>query len=228
MVLGQSDADLWNATPVAVFLVSSLAAFVLECRPKNDKLYDWILSNAANGEESESLLARSPEKRANVFSRFTFAWMTPLLEKGRRTPLTMEDTFPLRKDFYPDEVSAKLQRHWQRELKRQTPSLLRASIRTFGSTWALSSAFKLMSDIVSFLNPILLSRLLGFVASYNTPQGEPIEYGYFYAAAMFIVACVQTLASQQHLVQNQRIRTIMKAGYITAIYQKTMLLSNDT
>ncbi|KAJ2614979.1 hypothetical protein H4S08_001460 [Coemansia sp. RSA 1365] len=197
-------------------------------QPKQEKLYDWLLANTTDNEESESDMVWSPEMRANIFSRFTFAWMTPLLEKGRHTPLTMEDTFPLKEEFHPDKVSAKLQRHWQRELKRQKPSLLRASIRTFGSIWALSSVFKLASDLVSFLNPILLSRLLGFVANYNTPEGEPIEYGYFYAASMFIVACVQTLAAQQHFVQNQRIRSVIKAGYTTVIYQKAMLLSNDT
>ncbi|KAJ2849384.1 hypothetical protein J3B02_003803, partial [Coemansia erecta] len=44
---------------------------------------------------------------------------------------------------------------------------------------------------------------------------------------MFVVASVQVLAFQQHWVQNQHVNCLMKISYTTAIYRKTLRLSND-
>ncbi|KAJ1998330.1 hypothetical protein GGI04_005049, partial [Coemansia thaxteri] len=140
----------------------------------------------------------------------------------------MEDTWELGSEYRPDVVNARFQRNWQKELQSGRPSLLRATLRTYGWSLALSGFYKLIKDLVSFLNPILLSRLIGFVSRYNTANAEPIEYGYFYAASMFVVASVQTLAFQQHWAQNQRISCLIKTSYTTAIYRKTLTLSNDT
>ncbi|KAJ2240406.1 hypothetical protein GGH97_004678, partial [Coemansia sp. RSA 475] len=100
-------------------------------------------------------------------------------------------------------------------------------MRTYGAVWALGGFYKLVSDLVSFVNPILLSKLIGFVSTYHTPAAEPIQNGYFYALSMFVVASVQTLVFQQHWVQNQHVNCLIKISYTTAIYRKTMALSND-
>ncbi|KAJ2743758.1 hypothetical protein GGI20_003515 [Coemansia sp. BCRC 34301] len=227
-----------NSTPgvvtaCSVFLLLSLAALVLESQPKPYMLYE--LDDDEDGEEyfPQSLEGgshgayQSLEERANIFSRLTFAWVTPLLDQGYRKPLQMEDIYELGHDFYPDVVSARFQYNWQEELRSGHPSLFRATMRTYGLSLVLSGLFKLMKDLVSFLNPILLSRLIGFVSRYNTPGADPIEYGYFYAISMFLVATVQNVAFQQHWVQNQRINCWLKISYRTAIYRKTMTLSND-
>ncbi|KAJ2328202.1 hypothetical protein GGI00_004260, partial [Coemansia sp. RSA 2681] len=220
-------------TACSVFLLLSLAALVLEAQPKPHILYE--LDDDEDGEEyyPESLeeasrcTYRSPEERANIFSLLSFTWMTPLIERGYKKPLQIEDTLELSRDFRPDVVNARFQRNWQEELRSGQPSLFRATLRTYGLSLALSGLLRLTRDLVSFLNPILLSRLIGFVSRYNTPSADPIEYGYFYAISMFLVATVQNVASQQHSVQNQRISCWLKISYRTAIYRKTMTLSND-
>ncbi|KAJ1932862.1 hypothetical protein EC988_009314, partial [Linderina pennispora] len=170
---------------------------------------------------------QSPEERANIFERLTFSWMTPLLELGYNKPLQLEDTWELMPEYQPDVVTDNFQRNWQAELQSGQPSLFRATLRTYGVPYLLGGFYKLIKDLVSFLNPILLSRLIGFVGTYNTPQAEPVENGYFYALSMFIVATIQTMAFQQHWVQNQKVNCMLKTSYTTAIYRKTLALSND-
>ncbi|KAI8318340.1 hypothetical protein GQ54DRAFT_92075, partial [Martensiomyces pterosporus] len=207
----------------AAFLVSAMAALVLESQPKPHMLYELL-----DSDDDEAYAAyRSPEECANIFSLITFSWMTPLLEKGYRTPLQMEDTWELSREYHPKAVTEKFQHNWQEELRSGQPSLFRAMMRTYGASLALGGFYKLVKDLVSFLNPVLLSRLIGFVGTYNTPNAEPIENGYFYAVSMFVVASVQTAAFQQHWVQNQKVNCLLKTSYTTAIYRKTMTLSND-
>ncbi|KAJ1949706.1 hypothetical protein FBU59_001024 [Linderina macrospora] len=100
-------------------------------------------------------------------------------------------------------------------------------MRTYGAAYLLGGLYKLIKDLVSFLNPILLSRLIGFVGTYNTPNAEPVENGYFYAISMFIVASIQALAFQQHWVKTQKVNCMIKTSYTTAIYRKALALSND-
>ncbi|KAJ1735865.1 hypothetical protein LPJ61_000309 [Coemansia biformis] len=237
--------DLVTTDPEAVvantlFMLAALATLALECQPKPHRLYELpeddddyddddycgyeggVLGGAA-GRQS----LRSPEERANIFSQLTFSWMTPLLEQGFRKPLEMEDTWELARQYRPDVATAEFQRNWQAELKRPNPSLFRATARTYWMAWALAGFYKLVKDLVAFLNPILLARLIGFVSTYNTANAEPIENGYFYSVAMFVVASVQTLAFQQHWSQNQRVNCLMKISYTTAIYRKALVLSND-
>ncbi|KAJ1758176.1 hypothetical protein LPJ69_004164, partial [Coemansia sp. RSA 1752] len=178
-------------------------------------------------DDKDDVELKSPEDRANLFSRLTFSWLTPLLEQGFRKPLQMEDMLELSKRYQPDVATTEFQRNWQAEQQRRNPSLFRATIRTYGAVWALGGFYKLVSDLVSFVNPILLSKLIGFVSTYHTPAAEPIQNGYFYALSMFVVASVQTLVFQQHWVQNQHVNCLIKISYTTAIYRKTMALSND-
>ncbi|KAJ1871511.1 hypothetical protein LPJ55_003810, partial [Coemansia sp. RSA 990] len=220
--------DLVETRPEAViantlFMLASLAALALECQPKPHTAYQLL----ADDEDDDELTLQSPEERANIFSRLTFTWMTPLLEKGYHKPLQMEDTWELSNKYRPDVATEKFQRNWRAELDSGRPSLFRATMRTYGLAWALGGFYKLVKDLVAFLNPILLSRLIGFVSKYGTAEAEPIENGYFYALSMFVVASVQTLAFQQHWAQNQQVNSLMKISYTTAIYRKTMALSND-
>ncbi|KAJ2726275.1 hypothetical protein GGI07_000752, partial [Coemansia sp. Benny D115] len=222
----------------AAFMLAALAALAMECQPKPQSLYN-LLPDDDDDEDAYGTYEHyfdnperfrtyeSPEERANIFSQLTFSWMTPLLEKGFRKPLQMEDTWELGTEYRPDIVTKHFQRNWRDELRSNSPSLFRATMRTYGVAWALGGLYKLIKDLVSFLNPILLSRLIGFVSAYGTEHAEPIEYGYFYALSMFVVASVQTLAFQQHWVQNQRVKCLMKISYTTAIYRKTIVLSND-
>ncbi|KAJ2835292.1 hypothetical protein J3B01_003635, partial [Coemansia erecta] len=218
--------DLVETQPAAMvantlFMLAALATMALECQSKPHCLYQLP------DDDKDDVQLKSPEERANVFSRLTFTWMTPLLEQGYRKPLQMEDMLELSKRYQPDVATAEFQRNWQAEQQRRNPSLFRATMRTYGAVWALGGFYKLVSDLVSFVNPILLSKLIGFVSTYHTPAAEPIENGYFYALSMFVVASVQTLVFQQHWVQNQHVNCLIKISYTTAIYHKTMALSND-
>ncbi|KAJ2643197.1 hypothetical protein IW137_002471, partial [Coemansia sp. RSA 1287] len=204
-----------------LFMLTALATMALECQPKPHGLYQLP------DDDEDYVGFQSPEERANVFSRLTYTWIALLLEQGYCKPLQMEDVWDLSRQYQPDVAAAEFQRNWQAEQQRSNPSLFHATMRTYGAVWMLGGVYKLVNDFVMILNPILLSRLIGFVSTYHTPAAEPIQNGYFYALSMFVVASVQTLAFQQHWTQNQRINSLIKTGYTTAIYRKTMALSND-
>ncbi|KAJ2795289.1 hypothetical protein H4R20_005934, partial [Coemansia guatemalensis] len=223
--------------PVALFTVASLAVFSLECQPKPDKLFESSGNDADDVDNSgfgkledcddDYCTAESPEERANVFSRYTYTWVGSLLQKGYHKQLNLEDIWKLTGQYRPDVVHARFQHNWQKELKSSSPSLFRATVRTYWKIWALAGMHEFCRAMASFIRIILVSRLIEFAATYGTDHGSPIEYGYFYAVALFLTASELNVSFRLRWTHAQRLKTFIRTSYMTAIYQKTLALSND-
>ncbi|XP_056361549.1 ATP-binding cassette sub-family C member 3 isoform X2 [Oenanthe melanoleuca] len=103
------------------------------------------------------------------------------------------------------------------------PSFLKALLRTFGPYFLIGSFFKLIQDLLSFVNPQLLSVLIGFIKD----KDAPAWWGFLIAALMFICAVLQTLILHQHFqycfVTGMRLRT----GIIGVIYRKSLAITNS-
>ncbi|XP_005144314.2 ATP-binding cassette sub-family C member 3 isoform X1 [Melopsittacus undulatus] len=103
------------------------------------------------------------------------------------------------------------------------PSFLKALLRTFGPYFLIGSFFKLIQDLLSFVNPQLLSALIGFIKN----KDAPAWWGFVIAALMFICAVLQTLILHQHFqycfVTGMRLRT----GITGVIYRKSLVITNS-
>ncbi|XP_024120755.1 canalicular multispecific organic anion transporter 2 isoform X3 [Oryzias melastigma] len=102
------------------------------------------------------------------------------------------------------------------------PSFLRALLKAFGPYFLIGSAYKLLQDIITFVNPQLLSLLISF-----TKQDDvPLWWGYTLAFLMFFTAFLQTLILHHHFqycfVTGMNIRTAL----IGAIYRKALVITN--
>ncbi|CAG8480040.1 2241_t:CDS:10 [Ambispora gerdemannii] len=193
--------------------------FVLELLPKPKSEYEYL-----GGEENENVC---PEETANIFSRLTFYWMTPLMKLGYSKYLTFEDLWELKKEDQSTLLSRKFEVAWKKELAKKNPSLLRACVTTFGGPFFSAAIFKASQDILGFTQPLLLSQLMDFVSSYGTKTEKPHAYrGILIACLMFFTAICQTILLHQYfqlcIVTGMRLR----AGLVTAIYQKALRLSN--
>ncbi|XP_033840127.1 ATP-binding cassette sub-family C member 3 isoform X3 [Periophthalmus magnuspinnatus] len=102
------------------------------------------------------------------------------------------------------------------------PSFLRALVRAFGPYFLIGSAFKLLQDVITFVNPQLLSMLISFTKQ----RGVPDWWGYALAFLMFFTAILQTLILHQHFqycfVTGMNVRTAI----IGAIYRKSLAITN--
>ncbi|XP_035808113.2 ATP-binding cassette sub-family C member 3 isoform X1 [Amphiprion ocellaris] len=119
----------------------------------------------------------------------------------------------------PEEVEVLLSN--QKSAPRQ-PSFLRALIKAFGPYFLIGSAYKLLQDIITFVNPQLLRLLIAFTKQ----KGVPDWWGYALAIAMFFTALLQTLILhhqfQYCFVTGMNVRTAV----IGAIYRKSLVITN--
>ncbi|KAJ1996422.1 hypothetical protein GGI25_000485 [Coemansia spiralis] len=226
---------LWVAR--YIYSIGIAALFCVELWPR--RINEYILpedtdvlgafGNSSYTEESTGKCA--PEESANIFSRLSFAWMSPLLEFGQHKQIGEGDLWKLPAKYAPLNVVEKFDANWQYELSNSmhhTPSLLRALWKTHGAPFALAGVFKLIQDILQFTQPVLLSRLIGFVASHATDNPLPISYGFFYATAMLICQAIQTIFLHQYFQLGMVTGMKAKSSLTAAIYKKALRISNDT
>ncbi|KAJ2795708.1 hypothetical protein H4R20_005789, partial [Coemansia guatemalensis] len=220
--------------PISLLTLAALANLILECQSKPRELFKQADSSTGEGEfgkledsDDDYCTSGSSEERANVFSRYTYTWVGSLLRKGYRKQLQLEDMWKLTGQYRPDVVNARFQRNWKKELESGKPSLFRATVRTYWKIWALAAMHEVLRVATSLLRPVVLSRLIEFATSYGSDKSSPIEHGYFYAVALFLVSCEQNVAYRLRWTHAQRVKTLVRTSYMTAIYQKTLKLSND-
>ncbi|KAJ1130883.1 hypothetical protein NDU88_009227 [Pleurodeles waltl] len=106
---------------------------------------------------------------------------------------------------------------------QKEPSLLKVLVTTFGPFFLIGSVYKLFQDLLSFVNPKLLSVLIGFIKNENAPSW----WGFLIATLMFLSAVLQSLILhlQFHyaLVTGMRLRTAITG----IIYRKALVITNS-
>ncbi|CAG8664846.1 5084_t:CDS:10, partial [Acaulospora morrowiae] len=209
-----------NALLFFTLLLSEILApiiFVLDLIPKPKNDYELISDDQhANLEEN-----------ASIYSRLTFAWMNSLMRLGYSKYLALDDLRDLRTEDQSKKISASFERAWKKQLTKKNPSLFKAIAYTFGGPFAFAALFKVLQDILNFVQPQLLKQLMIFVSSQKSDDPQPMLRGYLIAVMMLLTAVLQTMFLHQYFqlcfVTGMRTR----AGLVTAIYQKSLLLSNS-
>ncbi|RIB11911.1 ATP-binding cassette transporter 1 [Gigaspora rosea] len=203
------------------FLFSILLAlfvFVLELLPKPKAEYELIEDDPKT----------SPEEGANIFSRLTFYWMTPLMKLGHEKYLVLSDLWNLNAEDRSKKISADFEAAWKNQLSKKNPSLLKALIVSFGGPFAFAAFFKASQDLLNFVQPQLLKQLILFVSRQDDVDKPSALWGYCIAAMMFLTAVFQTMFLHQyfHLCAVTGMRA--RAGLVSLIYKKALLLSNSS
>jgi len=210
-----------DSSAFALFTISTICSFVqfiLENLKKDRNGYMRVEEEGLND---------CPEENANIFSLLTFWWLNKLMKLGHEKPLTMDDLWNVNRADRSRVVSQQFQKYWQRETQKAKPSLLRACVKAFGGTFFLAAFFKFTQDVMAFIQPQLLRRLMQFISSYQTNETD-ISEGLSIAISMLLTAMVQSLCLHQYFQRTIVSGMRLRSSLITAIYEKSLRLSSTT
>lgn len=177
-------------------------------------------------------LVKSPYDTADVFSRITFNWMGPLMRRGYEHYLTQNDLPALPEELKSHNTAETFTENYYNQ-DNSSPSLFWAIARSFGTPFVLGGVFKALQDSLAFVQPQLLRMLIKFVNEYselrNDPDGPiPLTKGLMIALAMFAVSVTQTACLHQYFQRAFDLGMKIKTSLTTVIYDKALVLSNDT
>ena len=127
--------------------------------------------------------------------------------------LSLKDTANVTYGAGNDEVILKTGPS-EAEKSRQNLSVFGPLLKTFGGSFLLGSCLKLCHDLLVFVSPVLLRRIIAFSES-----DEPVWQGVLYAACLLLFAMVQTLLLSQYFYRMYQVGMWTKASMISAIYR---------
>ncbi|XP_013389987.1 multidrug resistance-associated protein 1 [Lingula anatina] len=104
------------------------------------------------------------------------------------------------------------------------PSFTKAMLWSFGGYYAWAGLLKLVYEIVMFVNPVLLSYFISFIES-----DDPFIWrGYLLAVVMFMTSLLKAFLNQHQYYMSQVVGLRMRTAAITALYRKSLRLSNES
>ena len=165
----------------------------------------------------------SPELSANLFSTILFSWISPMIAKGYRKPLTEADLWTLNPEDQSMFCNDAFSREWKRESRKKTPSLTKAFFRSFGFSFVIGGLYKLVQDILGFVPPFLLNYVISFLQNPDAPGWQ----GYMYAVAMLVSATVQSIFLHQYFQRITMTGLQLRSATITSVFDKALRLSNS-
>ncbi|KAI9591578.1 multi drug resistance-associated protein MRP [Syncephalis fuscata] len=168
----------------------------------------------------------SIEEKSNIYSYLTFQWMSPILALGYQRPLVMNDLWPVSSKHRTRYVSSLFDNCWNYYLNRGQPSLVKTLVYSFGSKMLVSGVCKFIHDLLAFVQPFLLSKLMIFVSSYATKHPLPAYQGFLISGSMFLATLIQTCFLHQYFQLSQVTGMNVRTAMSTAIYRKALRLSN--
>ncbi|PON71683.1 ATP-binding cassette containing protein [Parasponia andersonii] len=154
-----------------------------------------------------------PERHVNIISEIYFTWLTPLMQKGYRKPLTEKDVWQLDTWDETETLIKKFQRCWVVESQRSKPWLLRALNNSLGGRFWIAGLFKIGYDLFQFVGPLILNQLLQ-----SMQRGDPAWIGYIYAFLIFAGVSIGVLNESRFYQNVQR---------VAAIFRKSLRLNHE-
>jgi len=157
---------------------------------------------------------------ADLFSLWTFTWMSPLMTLGGTRPLVTRDVPSLSLSSQSTAILTRFEEAWELQLQRREPSFFSALTSAFGWRWIVSMSYASVFGIALIGSPQVVKKLLSWLEN----PTDDVSVGYGWAVGLwFCFFCVSSCVSQMYM-SNTLMGTDMRTGVMLAVFSKATKL----
>ncbi|CAE6929912.1 ABCC1 [Symbiodinium natans] len=190
---------------------------------------DGISMVGGGGRFARSLSTRepSPEDQVGIIGWLAFSWFTPIVdlafqrdkESGKLEPT---DVYPLTNRNVAHRQLERLDQQWQVELQKEKPALLSAMRRAFFGEVFSTAWVKFLNDVLHFVGPFLLNKIINFVKGTGEEAGEEQWVGYMYAIGMVLSSAFQAFLMAHYFQGGYQTGMRLRTALILMSYSKAL------
>ncbi|KAK3010474.1 hypothetical protein RJ639_012693 [Escallonia herrerae] len=158
---------------------------------------------------------------ASLFSRATWLWMNPVLSKGYKSPLKMEEVPSLPPDHQAETMAQLFEMNWPRPGENVNNAVRTTLIRCFWKEIAFTGFLAVVRLSVMYIGPVLIQSFVGFTSG---KKNNPAE-GYYLILTLLISKVIEVLSSHQFNFQSLKLGMLIRSSVISAMYKKGLRLS---
>ncbi|XP_051141959.1 ABC transporter C family member 4-like [Andrographis paniculata] len=160
---------------------------------------------------------------ASILSIAFWFWMNPLLEKGRKEPLKIDDVPSLATEHKAELLSQRFLRNWPKPEEKSKHPVLKTLVRSFWLHLVLTALLAVLRLSVLYIGPTLIQK---FVAYTSGDRSSPFE-GYYLVGILLMAKCVEVMSSHQFNFHTQKLGMLIRSTLITSLYRKGLRLSGS-
>ncbi|KAK1558476.1 hypothetical protein Q3G72_002759 [Acer saccharum] len=179
------------------------------------------------GQESninEPLLRKSEVSgyaSASLFSKAFWMWMNPLLTKGYKTPLKIEEVPSISPEHKAERLSQLFESKWPKPEENCKNPVRTTLLRCFWKDIAFTAFLAIIRLVASYVGPVLINSFVNFTAGKGSSPNE----GYYLLLILLLSKFVEVFSSHHFNFSSQKLGMKIKASLITCLYKKSLKLS---
>ncbi|KAJ3017837.1 UNVERIFIED_CONTAM: Canalicular multispecific organic anion transporter 2, partial [Siphonaria sp. JEL0065] len=155
--------------------------------------------------------------------------MQPLLIKGQKQELTLEELWRPDKSQSSAEIHEKFNKQWKSEIQMgqktgKKPWLIRALLKAFYPALLVGFAEYCISFACTFVEPMLLQSMLLFIGE----RGTESYVGYTIAVGIWLNALLNVLMGVQMWISAMSVGFQIRSSLCSAIFRKSLNLTNTS
>ncbi|KAG5084111.1 hypothetical protein JHK84_054149 [Glycine max] len=217
-----NDVVSFISLPLSLFLlfvaVKGSTGIVIpteETRPlleEETKLYD-------GGDETESEVTGFAS--ASILSKAFWSWINPLLRKGYKSALKIDEIPTLSPEHRAERMSSIFESKWPKSNERSKHPVRITLLRCFWKELAFNAFLAIIRLCVMFVGPVLIQSFVDFTSGKRSSEYE----GYYLVLILLVSKFIEVLATHHLNFQAQKLGTLLRSTLIPSLYKKGLMLS---
>ncbi|XP_057424445.1 ABC transporter C family member 14-like [Lotus japonicus] len=221
------DTTSLISLPLSLFLVFVAVKGSTGVRPSQESQLQVVLDDEDT--ESKLLYDSSAESKSNVtgfasasvVSRAFWIWLNPLLSKGYKSPLVINDIPSLSPQHRAERMSILFESKWPKSDEKSNHPVRTTLVRCFWKEMLFTAILAVIRLCVMFVGPLLIQDFVDFTSG----KGSSVYEGYYLVLILLCAKFVEVFTTHHFNFNSQKLGMLIRNTLITSLYKKGLRLS---
>ncbi|KAK2990621.1 hypothetical protein RJ640_019901 [Escallonia rubra] len=158
---------------------------------------------------------------ASFVSLAFWFWMNPLLSKGYKSALKIEEIPTLSPDHRAEVMSVLFESKWPKPHEKSQHPVRTTLLRCFWKQIVYTAFLAIVRLCVMYVGPLLIQRFVDYTAGERSSLYE----GYYLVLILLIAKFVEVISSHHFNFNSQKLGMLIRCTLLTSLYKKGLRLS---
>ncbi|RDX70214.1 ABC transporter C family member 14, partial [Mucuna pruriens] len=160
---------------------------------------------------------------ASLLSKAFLVWINPMLRKGYKSALKMDEIPTLSPEHRAERISSIFESKWPNSIESWKHPVRITLLRCFWKELAFAASLATIRLCVMFVGPVLIQSFVDFTSGKRSSEYE----GYYLVLILLVSKFVEVLSTHHCNFQAQKLGTLIRSAIIPSLYKKGLKLSSS-